>query len=84
MLRVMYLIRGQAVSLLCYVIMTAHMQDSSHPRQRVHACECTWRSGELVLQPIFTWLVLTWKISGSQPRICWEFMPLGSGDEIIR
>lgn len=48
MLRVMHLIRGQAVSLLCYVIMTAPMQDSSHPRQRVHACECTWRSGELV------------------------------------
>lgn len=47
-LRVMYLVRGQAVSLLCSVIMTAHRQDPSHPRRRVHACERTWRSGELV------------------------------------
>lgn len=79
MLRVMYLVRGQAVSLLCYVTMTAHTQDPSHARQNIHGDVGSW-----CIQPIFTRLVLTWKISGSQPRICWEFLPLGSGDEIIR
>lgn len=28
--------------------MAAHMQDPNHPRQRVQACECACRSGELV------------------------------------